>query len=323
MIPRALQGLLIGFLTAAVISGCASKQEGIKSVSQEGQKVQVVTSFYPMYEFTRQVGGDKVEVTNLVPPGSEPHDWEPSPQDMVKVGKARLLVYNGGGFEGWIEKVSQAGNNPNLLLVDTSKGIEMLPSEMSEDAEHGQDEEHSHQHGKYDPHFWLDPNLVKIQVENVKKALVNVDPDNKDYYEANAKAYQEKLDQIDREFKEVMSKTQSKELITTHSAFGYLAHRYGLHQVSIMGISPEAEPKPAELARIAEYARNHEVKYIFFETLVSPKVGEALAREVKAETLVLNPIEGLTEDEQKRGLDYVAVMKQNLENLKKALGYQP
>ncbi|MBC9785021.1 zinc ABC transporter substrate-binding protein [Heliobacterium chlorum] len=319
MIPKALKGLLIGLLSAVVISGCSSNQDDKKSVSTQDHKIQVVSSFYPMYEFTQQVGGEKVEVTNLVPPGAEPHDWEPSPQDMVKVSKARMLIYNGGGFEGWIEKVSQASNNPNLVLVDTSKGIEMLPGENSDDGDH----EASHQHGKNDPHFWLDPNLVKIQVENIKRALVDLDPDNKDYYEANAKAYQDKLDRLDGEFKEIVSKAPSKELITTHSAFSYLAHRYGLHQVSIMGISPDAEPKPAELARIAAYAREHKVKYIFFETLVSPKVGEALAREVKADTLVLNPIEGLTEDEQKQGLDYITVMKQNLENLKKALGYNP
>jgi zinc transport system substrate-binding protein len=277
-------------------------------------KPMVVASFFPLFDFSRQVARDRAEVVSLVPPGVEPHDWEPSPRDVAEVQKARLFVYNGGGFEQTADRLLKeiAGKGP--LAVNTTEGIPLLDLKAGDD--HGHDKEKDH---AKDPHVWLDPLLAQRQVDAIAAGLAQVDPSGKAAYEGNATAYKARLAGLHESFEAGLKNCARRDVVTSHAAFAYLAKRYRLNQVPVMGLAPESEPNPKDLAKLVRFARAKKVKYIFFETLVSPKLAETIAREVGAQTLVLNPVEGLTKDEAAAGTDYIALMGANLENLRTAL----
>lgn len=325
------------------------------------EKLKVETSFYPMYEFARNVGGDLADVELLVPAGTEPHDWEPTPQDIAKIEEADLLVYNGAGMESWVDQVLDASANGDLLAVEASKGIDIMEGSEEEGNDHGHDEAaeeghdhdhdaaaeedhdhdhdhdeaateehdhdheeeaghtHNHDHGGLDPHVWLSPALAIEEVRGIEKAFAEKDPANAAQYKSNADAYVAKLEALNTEFKDGLSGTKRTDFITQHAAFGYLAREYDLTQVPIAGLSPEQEPSAQEMAEIVEFAKEHDVKTIFFETLVSSKVAEAIASEIGAKTAVLNPLEGLTDEEIAAGEDYLSIMRANLAALQAAL----
>ncbi len=338
-----------------IIGGCGSNAAGVtnSASSPEGKtdaqassgttetqaagKLKVEASFYPMYEFARGVGGDLVDVELLVPSGTEPHDWEPTPQDIAKIEDADLLVYNGAGMESWVDQVLDASSNAKLRAVEASKGLDIMESSEEEEHEHDAADEqahesgevhdhegeeahgHDHDHGGLDPHVWLSPKLAMQEIRNIEAAFAEADSKNAAQYKSNADAYVAKLEALDAEFKSGLSGTKRTDFITQHAAFGYLARDYGLTQVPIAGLSPDQEPSAREMADVVEFAKQHDVKTIFFETLVSSKVAETIATEIGAETDVLNPLEGLTSEETAAGEDYLSVMRKNLEALKKAL----
>lgn len=269
-------------------------------------KVKVVASFYPYAEFAKQVGGSKVDVVNITPAGAEPHDYEPSPQDIITIRQSRVFIYSGAGFEPWVDRVLP--DIKGSTVVKASDGIKLLPGYKEGDVTFASD-----------PHIHLDPLLDKQVVATIAKKLAEVDPKNREYYSKNDEKYSATLSALDAQFRRELAKAKRKDFITSHAAFAYLAKRYGLRQVSISGLNPDAEPSPAKLAEISQFAKKQRIRYIFFEKLVSPKLAETIAREVGAKTLVLNPIEGLTPQEQKSGQDFIGIMKENLTNLKLAL----
>ncbi len=289
---------IICLVLLVFFAGCVAQEK-------ESGKIKIVTTFYPLYEFSKRIGGDKVEVSILIPAGVEPHDWEPRPGDIIKVESARIFVYNGAGFEPWVVEMLKGINSKKLIAVDSSYGIELIKD------------------NGMDPHIWLDPVFAKHQVELIEEALVKSDPQNEDYYRANAKALKEDLTTLDEEIKKELSTTKKKVFIASHTAFGYFAKRYGLTQISIAGLSPNVEPSPSKVAEIVKLAKENEVKYIFFETLVNPRLSEVIAKEAGAGTLMLNPIEGLSEAEIKQGKTYFTVMRENVKNLKLALNGDP
>ncbi|BCJ96052.1 ABC transporter substrate-binding protein [Anaerocolumna cellulosilytica] len=283
-------------------------------------KLTIYTSFYPMYDLTKKIGGDKVEVTNLVPAGTEPHDWEPSSTDIVNLENGDLLIYNGAGMEHWVEDITQALQNKSLKLVEASIGVELVEGGHShEDEEHEEEEEAHEAENSYDPHVWLSIRNAKKEMEVIKNALVEADPDNKEYYEDNYTAFAAKFDELDTRFTEELTKLENKDIVVAHEAFAYLCKDYGLKQVAVEGLSPDSEPDAKRMAEIIEFAKENNIKTIFFEELVSPKVAETIAFEVGAETAVLNPLEGLTEEQLTAGEDYLSIMEYNLEALIKAL----
>lgn len=274
----------------------------------------VVASFYPLWEFSRQVAGDRAEVLALVPPGVEPHDWEPSPADVIQLEKARVLVYNGAGFESWVNKLLPDVRAKNVLAVNATHGMELLTTAAPD--EHG----HAGQKAKTaDPHVWLDPVRAQAQVDAIRAALQEADPANKGVYEENARAFKTKLAALHDAFDAGLKHCARRDLVVSHAAFGYIASRYKLTQIAVLGLSPDADPSPADLARIVRFARRKKVKYIFFETLISSRLASTLAREVGAKTLVLNPVEGLTQEEAASGRGYLDLMQTNLENLRTGL----
>ncbi|WP_456287388.1 metal ABC transporter substrate-binding protein [Paenibacillus sp. AK002] len=340
-------------------NGSSASNQTSDASTTEATKLKVKTSFYPMYEFTRQVAGDLADVENLVPPGIEAHDWEPTPQDMAGISDADVLVYNGAGMEGWVDQVLES---TGVSAIEASKGIEIMEGtghshDHGEEGDHGHDdhahdhaeegdhshddhahdhaeegdhshdehahdqeeEGHHHDHGGLDPHVWLSPAMAVKQVRNIEAGLAEAAPEHQEAFKANADAYVSKLEALDKEFRDGLKNAKRKDFITQHAAFGYLAREYGLTQVPIAGLSPDQEPSAAQMAEVIEFAKEHNVKTIFFETLVSSNVAETIASEIGASTSVLNPIEGLTEEDIADNLDYIAIMRQNLDALTKAL----
>ena len=310
--------------TSFALAGCTGSKTANTTDKKDGDKIKVYASFYPMYDFAKKIGGDKVEVTNLVPAGTEPHDWEPSAKDLAKISESDILVYSGAGMESWIDKVDQVTKDSKLVKVEASNGIDLIKSEHHHDEEDAKEEDHEdaheeHDHGEYDPHVWLAPQNAKIQMKNIKDALVKADPTNKDYYEKNFEVYSQKIDDLDVKFSTSLKDTKSKNIVVSHEAFAYLCKAYGINQVGIEGLSPDSEPDAARMAEVTKFAKENKIKYIFFEELVSPKVSEAIAKEVGAKTAVLNPLEGLSDDQLKAGEDYFSVMESNLKVLLEAL----
>lgn len=268
--------------------------------------IQVAASFYSLSFFAREIGGARAEVTNITPAGAEPHDYEPTARDMIRIENSRLLIVNGGGFEAWGEDVRENIDPRRTLVVVAGEGL--ANQRMTEN---GGD--------VIDPHVWLNPLLAQQMVGNVTQGFIRVDPRNAAYYEANANILNSRLDDLDRAYREGLRDCARQSIVTSHAAFGYLAAAYGFRQVAITGVSPDAEPSPRTLGEIAAFAQNNNIKYIFFERLVSPKLSETIAREVGARTLVLNPLEGLSAEELAEGKDYITEMQHNLANLQIAL----
>lgn len=312
-----LAAVLVAAL-AVMIAGCSATQSNGAQKSTE--KLKVITTAYPVYEFTKQVGGDKTEVIMLIPPGAEPHDWEPKPKELAQLRSAKLFLYHGAGLEP-VEKLLAKDVIGDTVAVEVSKGITPLSSNQAdEDDDHDLDQnDHHHHHQGIDAHMWLDPVLAQQEVNHIAEALSGVDPQNAEYYRQNAARYNTELAKLDEEYKAALKDTARRDIITSHEAFGYLAKRYGLQQIGIMGLAPDSEPTPDKMAKVITFCREHNVKYIFFETLVSPKLSETIAKETGAGLLVLNPLESLSEDEIKQGKNYVSVMRDNLANLKLAL----
>lgn len=298
---------------------------GIESKDTDGQKLKVMASFYPMYDFAVKIGGDKAEVTNMVPAGTEPHDWEPAAADIKNLEEAALFAYSGGGMEHWVDDVLASLETKKLVSVEASAGVTLRSGHIHDEEEHKgaeehtEEEEHGHDHGQFDPHVWLSPVNAKKEMENIKNAYVKADPENKDYYEKNYQTYTAEFDKLDQEYKDTLSALPNKSIVVSHEAFGYLCDAYGLTQMGIEGLSPDSEPDPARMAEIIDFVKANHVKVIFFEELVSPKVAETIAAETGAQTQVLNPLEGLSDEELKNGADYFSVMEDNLKQLKAAL----
>ena len=289
--------------------GCSKENE---SDQNSEDKIKIYTSIYPVYDFAKKVGGDKVDVTNLVPAGTEPHDWEVSTSDIVNLEKADMLIYNGAGIENWTDKVINTLENKDIVYVKTSEGLDI--HKVSEEDSHSHEED-GHSHGSYDPHTWLSIKNAKKEMENIKNALVKYDPDNAKYYEDNYEEYAKKFDELDKKYSDTLGPIENKTIIVAHEAFGYLCSDYDINQEGIEGLTPDSEPDPARMSEIIKFAKENNVKTIFFEELVSPKVAETIAKEIDAKTEVLNPLEGLTEEQINNGEDYFTVMERNLEVL--------
>lgn len=280
-----------------------------KPVSQtDNNRIQVTTSFYPLYFFATQIGGDYINVVNITPAGAEPHDYEPTTQDVAKIQNSELLILN-GGVEAWGDKIKNNLSGKTKILI---AGADLLTQQLTdEEGKNG-----------LDPHIWLSPQLAKIETEKIATEMENLDPQHLKYYQNNETNLETRLDNLDQSYKQGLGNCNKKDIITSHAAFGYLAKAYGLDQVAVAGLSPDAEPSAQQLAKVVDFAKQNNIKYIFFESLISPKLSNTIASEVGAQTLVLDPLEGLSSDDMKKGQDYFSVMQQNLANLQIALDCQ-
>jgi zinc transport system substrate-binding protein len=295
--------LLPALLVTAALTGC-----GGPAGSADG-KFEIVTAFYPLQFLSERIGGDVVRVTNLTKPGAEPHDIELTPRQVGDVAEARLAVY----IKGFQPAVDQAvAQEAKDRAFDAASVVALLPAGGEDD--HGHEHEEA-EHGE-DPHVWLDPVRFATIAQKLGERLAEADPEHAAGYRERADALVDELGALDTEFTAGLETCERRELVTSHTAFAYLAGRYDLHQVGISGIDPEAEPSPQRLAAVAQEARETGTTTIFFETLVSPAVAETIAREVGAKTAVLDPLEGLVDQKG----DYLSVMRQNLSALTSGLG---
>lgn len=289
-----------------VATGCGSGASG-----SGDDRPQVVTAFYPVQFLTQRIGGDQVAITDLTKPGAEPHDVELNPRQVGTISDADLVVY----LKGFQPAVDQAvGQEAGDKGFDVGSTVELLAA--AESHEHDGEAEGEHAEGGKDPHVWLDPVRFATITDKLGDRLAQADPAHAADHRARAAALHAELDKLNEEYAARLKTCERREIVTSHTAFAYLAARYDLHEVGITGISPEAEASPQRLADVAKEAKDTGATTIFFETLVSPKVAETIAKEVGAKTAVLDPIEGKTDP----NADYFSMMRANLTALTEALG---
>ena len=284
-------------VAAAVIlaAACAGGDgRGAIQTPADASTISVVTTLYPLEYFARRVGGERVSVVNLIPPGVEAHSFEPSPGDIRKLEGADMVMYMGPAFEPWFARAQEAmDGGPRLAIVF---GV-----------------------GVADPHLWLDPLKAMEMVSSISTSLSQIDGDGEQLYDANAEALLGELEALHQRYLDGLEGCRLNLFVTSHAAFGHLASRYGLEQLPISGLSPEAEPGPRDLASMSDSLREMGVKHILVEPVASTSFARTLAREVGADLLPLHPLESLTPDEANRGEDYFTIMDSNLESLRLAL----
>ena len=269
---------------------------GSSNISNLSRKLVVVSSIFPIDEFVKQVGGDMIESSLIIPAGIEPHDFDPTISQIQAISSADVLVYNGLGIENWLTKIESAHK------IDASNGLNASYSDK--------------RNMTLDPHVWLDPLLAKKQVENIRDGLILIDPNNKDVYNSNAKSFLADLDELDKTIRTQLESCKKKDFISFHNSFSYFAKRYGLTQHSISESGPEAEVTSARLVEIINMARNLDLDVIYSEELMDPRYAQVIAQEIpNGKVLVLSPIEGLTKNEQDAGIRYIDKMNENIRNL--------
>jgi zinc transport system substrate-binding protein len=275
--------VLILTTVVAVAAGCGA------SDGSADDRVSVAAAFYPLAYAAEEIGGDRVSVRNLTPPGAEPHDVELSARDVERIRAADVVLYLGSGFQPHFERAVEGAEGKK---VDLLQGLKLISGDEG-----------------VDPHVWLDPLRYAEQARRIGDAL-----------ERPTQAFVARLQMLDADFERGLARCDRREIITSHAAFGYLVDRYGLEQIALTGVAPEAEPTARDLERIVREVERSDATTVFFETLVSPRLAETVAREAGAKTAVLNPLEGLSQEELDEGKDYFSVMRQNLATLRQALG---
>ncbi len=285
--------LLVGVIVVGAMYAVSKRVTTTPSVPTNG-KMRVTASFYPFYFFTREIAGDDADVKNLTPAGAEPHEYEPTPQEIIRLEESQMVIVH-GTMEPWLGKMKQGLSDKGIVLITTREGF-------SQDA-----------------HVWLSPRIAKHIVERIRDALSDKDPQHASNYHVRAEDLTRRLTELDVQFTQGLQGCAQTMFITSHAAFGYLAAEYGLMQRGIAGFSPEAEPSPQALGEMVDVAKTHKIKYIFFETLVDPGLANTLAQEVGAQTLVLNPLEGISDQDIAKGKTYFTEMQQNLAHLRLAL----
>ncbi|WP_313563387.1 metal ABC transporter substrate-binding protein [Ruminiclostridium cellobioparum] len=292
--------MLLCLITVVSFSACGSSNDN-KADNNGESKIKVSVTFDAMKEFVSAVGKDKVEISTIIPAGTEPHDFEPKAQDLAGLSTASVFVYSGLGMEAWTEEAIKAADNAKLIAVEASKGADAIKNTDPEEIE---------EHGQYDPHIWLSLKGAELQVKNIKDALVNADPSNKDYYEKNCNDFISQLEKLYNEYNGKFQSANKKSFVTGHAAFGYLCRDFGLEQNSVEDTFAEGEPSAQQLTELVEYCRENKVTTIFAEEMASPDVSKTLANEVGAKVETIYTIESSEDD-----MTYLDRMTDNLSKI--------
>jgi zinc transport system substrate-binding protein len=308
---------LLCLFILALGSACSKE----KSPAAGPKKVVAVVTIFPLYDFCRQIGGDRVEVSLLLPPGVEAHSFEPKPDDIIRITRADLFIFTNRYMEPWAADILTGTGSRRTLPVDASAGVTLLhpTGEKSHGRQKGEGTPDGHNHD-IDPHIWLSPANAATMVDNICAGLVRQNPANQSFFENNAAAFKKKLAALDLEFRDGLAGCRHRVFLHGgHFAFGYLAERYGLKYVSAFAVSANAEPTPEKLAEMIDLMKRDNLHYVFYEELFSPKMAETIARETGGTLLKLNSIDSLTREELAGGATYLSLMEQNLRNLKVGL----
>lgn len=312
MIKKILSIGLLVTLFGTMSMGCTKKENPENNTG----RLRVGVTINPLKEFTEAIGGDKVEVFSIIPPGSEPHDFDPKPKDLEEASKSDVFIYNGVGMEEWIDSVLNVISNEGTTVVDSSKGANIISTENDgshieeTEEEHSEHEEDGHNHGSEDPHLWLSLKEATKQAENIKNALVEKDSENKDFYQSNYENLKNQFDNLYNEYKVKFENIKDRNFVTGHAAFGYLCRDFGLTQKSIADIYGEGELTPKKLENLVNYCKDNGVKVIFSESTASSKESETLARESGAKVEKIYSLESKEDD-----MTYLDGMKYNLDKI--------
>ena len=307
---------LLSICTLALV-GCG--QEESESDSNADGKLTIYTTLYPLEYFAERIGGENVTVESIIPPGSDAHSFEPTTKTMTELAESDLFIYNGAGMEGFADAAKDTLKNEDVMTLEAAEGIH-FDETKEEHEEHGEDEAHAdHDHGNVNPHIWIDPTLAIQQAENIKTALIEIDPSNKKTFEANFEALEEELLDLDKEFSKMADSAPKKEFLISHDAYSYWESRYGLKQLSVSGLSPSQEPTQKQLEDIIETAKSYKLKYMLFEQNATPKPAKAVQQELGLETLRIHNLSVLTEEDIENNETYFTLMEQNIQTLEKAL----
>ncbi len=318
------------FLVAAILflfllAGCSQDPEKDVPAAERAKsdKIQVVATLFPQYDFTRQIAGDKAEVTLLLPPGVESHSYEPTPSDVIKISQSNLFIYTGQYMEAWSGKIISGlkDSGSESYVLDVSQGIDLAKTEETESERHD-DEEASQEHDHlYDPHIWTDPLIAKEMTANIRDALCRIDPANADYYKANAAKYSNELDALDAEFRAVVSGGKRAEILFgSRFALYYFAKQYGLsYEAAFDSCSSETEPSARTVAGLIKEINDKDIPVIYYAEIEDPKVAKSISAETGAKPLLFHSCHNVTKEELESGATYLSLMKQNVENLKEGL----
>ena len=311
------------------------------------EKMSVMTTLFPQYDFAKKIVGDKMEVSLLLPPGLEAHSYEPTPQDIISVGESNVFLYTGEVMEPWAHDLLESLDNQDLKVVDLSEHVTLIEGHHDhdhDDEDHDHDHEtdeahddhdhddedhdheteeahddHDHAHGEFDPHFWMDPHNAMIMVDDILSAVVELDAENKEFYEDNAAELKAELEGLDKALLDL--NLQGKDMIFAgHNVIGYLTERYGIHVVSpYAGFSPDAEPTAQAIAEMIDIQQETGSNVIYHEELVEPRVAEAISEATGAEMMLLHGLHNLSPEDFDAGKTYVEIMKENIEKIKLGL----
>jgi zinc transport system substrate-binding protein len=279
----------------ALLSTCVILTAGVG----DGGRLKVAVSIFPLSEFVRAVGGERVEVSLFLPPGAEIHTWQPSARQVLRLGQAALFIYVGAHLEPWAQDIVRSQAKPGLKVLEACRGVVLLRS---------------------DPHIWLDFDKAISLVERIRASLAELDPRSAEVFQKNADSYSEKLRRLDERYRAFLGPCKQRTLVLGgHAAFGYLAARYGLEQVSLYGLSPDSEPTPSHLLEVARLVKAKKIPAVFFEAAVNPKLARLLARETGAEALPLNDGASISPSQFAAGLTFLDIMDDNLRSLEHGL----
>lgn len=305
---------------------------------KNGDKIEVIATLFPQYDFAKQIGGDKVNVTLLLPPGAESHTYEPTPQDMVQINNSDLFVFTGEEMEPWADNLI-AGMKDDIHVLDLSKTVKLINMEEFEEEhegeghehdqendghehehEHEHENEHEHHHS-YDPHIWLNPQYAIKMVESIEKELCMIDPENADYYKNNANQYINQIKELDSEFEQTINNSSNKKIAFGGAfAYAYFVERYDLDFISAYDSCGEtAEPSTAKIKEVIDYINNNKIPVVFYKEYTTGNIARTISEATGAKMLVFNTVHNVSKDEIQNGASYVSIMRENLENLKQAL----
>ncbi|MDO5755322.1 MAG: zinc ABC transporter substrate-binding protein [Tissierellia bacterium] len=288
-----------------LITACGVKE----GKDQQNDESVVYTSFYPLEYMAERIAGGKIKVHNIMALGASVHGWEPTAKDMAGLSDADLLIINGLGLEPWLDDVR---GSVSTTIIDSSNGVDAIVLQ-EEDHDHG-----DHDHGEYDPHIWLAPKNAIIQSENIKNAFVDLVPEEKEYFEKNFEELTMELEGLDAQFAHSVGDFNAY-IIVPHEAFGYLARDYGFKQVPIEGIHSDTEPDLQKMTELTDFAKDHHISTVFYEEGDSPKIPQAIAKEIGADIEGISTIEARTQEQIDAEQDYLTIMKENIEKIIEAI----
>ncbi|GAF63828.1 metal ABC transporter metal-binding protein [Bacillus sp. TS-2] len=334
--------LLIGFIQ---LSGCASENSSDQENEmneQDDEPLTIFTTIYPLQDFAEKIGGDYVEVKNMIPAGSDAHTFEPTPKDMIEVAEADMFFYNGAGLEGFVNSLITALEKEDVTIVEASKDISLATNtlDIHEDKDHHHDEhEHDEEHHNHDehehdedhhhdgehhyhdqdPHIWLDPLLAIKIAENITESLIEVLPEQKEEFKNNYLQLKADLEELDHHFEEMVMNSTKTQFIVSHAGYGYWETRYGLEQIGITGLTGTDEPSLKQIQAIIEMTSEYSINHIMFEQNIPSKMAEVVQSETNTEPLYLHNLEVLMPTDIEKQEDYFSLMNQNIEALREAL----